>query len=92
MGSRLTDSAQYAHLWGTPEMAQLFDERARLQSWLDILTALASAQARLGIVPVEAAEQIAEHAQAERLDLAFVAEQTRLTSHSMLGLIRGGSL
>ncbi len=89
MGSRLTDSAQYAHLWGTPEMAQLFDERARLQSWLDILTALASAQARLGIVPVEAAEQIAEHAQAERLDLAFVAEQTRLTSHSMLGLIRG---
>ena len=89
MGSRLTDSAQYAHLWGTPEMAQLFDERARLQSWLDILAALASAQARLGIIPVEAAEQIAEHAQAESLDLAFVGEQTRLTAHSMLGLIRG---
>ncbi len=88
-GSRLTDSAQFAHLWGTPEMAQVFDERARLQSWLDIIAALASAQAKLGIIPTQAAEQIAEHAQAERLDLAYVAEQTRATSHSMLGLIRG---
>ncbi len=26
MGSRLTDSRQYAHLWGTQEMAEIFDE------------------------------------------------------------------
>ncbi|MGH8824995.1 MAG: class-II fumarase/aspartase family protein [Jiangellaceae bacterium] len=89
MGSRLTDSRQYAHLWGTPELAQVFEERARLQSWLDILVALASAQARLGIIPAEAAGQIATHARAESLDLDYVAEQTRSTSHSMLGLIRG---
>lgn len=69
MGSRLSDSRQYAHLWGTPETAQLFEERARLQSWLDILGALAAAQARLGIIPHEAAAQIAEHARAESLDL-----------------------
>jgi len=89
VGSRLTDSQQYAHLWGTPELAAVFEERARLQSWLDIIIALAAAQARLGIIPAEAAAQIATHARAESLDLDFVAEQTRLTSHSMLGLIRG---
>src|SRR4030088_543144 len=89
MGARLIDSAQYAHLWSTAELAQLCDERARLQSWLDIVAALARAQARLGIIPVEAAEQISSHARAESLDLEFVAEQTRSTSHSMLGLIRG---
>lgn len=88
MGARLTDSAQYEHLWTTPELAQLCDERARLQSWLDILAALARAQARLGIIPAAAAEQIGD-ARADALDLDFVAEQTRLTSHSMLGLIRG---
>ena len=88
MGARLTDSRQYAHLWGTAELTALFDEPARLQDWLDILTALAAAQARLGIIPAESAELIAEHADATRLDLDYVAEQTRLTAHSTLGLIR----
>ncbi|MET0524009.1 MAG: adenylosuccinate lyase family protein [Nocardioides sp.] len=87
MGTRLSDSEQYAHLWGTPELAGIFEERARLQSWLDILTALAAAQARLGIVPAEAAAQIATHARAEQLDLDLIADETRRTSHSMLGLI-----
>src|SRR6476620_8734448 len=86
--TRLSDSEQYAHLWGTPELAAVFAERARLQTWLNILVTLASAQARLGIIPTRAAEQIAEHAQAELLDLDLIARETRLTSHSMLGLIR----
>jgi adenylosuccinate lyase len=88
MGARLTDSAQYAHLWGTAELIAVFDDRARLQSWLDILAALATAQARLGIIPVDAAEEIRRHARADLLDMDYVAEQTRLTSHSTLGLIR----
>jgi adenylosuccinate lyase len=87
MGTRLSDSEQYAHLWGTPELARVFEERARLQSWLDVLTALAGAQARLGIIPYEAATQIASQARAEHLDLELVAAETRRTSHSMLGLI-----
>ncbi len=88
MVTRLSDSEQYAHLWGTTELAGTFDERARLQAWLDILTALATAQARLGIIPAEAAARIAAQARAERLDLQLVATETRRTSHSMLGLIR----
>jgi adenylosuccinate lyase len=89
VGTRLSDSAQYAHLWASAELAALFEERSRLQSWLDVLVALAEAQARLGIVPAAAAAEIATHARAERLDLDYVAAQTRATSHSMLGLIRG---
>src|SRR6478609_11648771 len=86
--TRLSDSEQYAHLWGTPELAAVFAARARLRTWLNILVALAAAQARLGIIPTRAAEQIAEHAQADLLDLDLIARETRLTSHSMLGLIR----
>jgi adenylosuccinate lyase len=89
VGTRLSDSAGYAHLWATDELTRVFDESARLQCWLDILVALARAQARLGIIPVGAAEAIAAGARVAALDLDYIAEQTRLTSHSTLGLIRG---
>jgi adenylosuccinate lyase len=89
VGARLTDSSLYAHLWGTDELRAVFEERARIASWLGILVALAEAQAELGIVPSEAADAIARGASVDALDLAFVAAETRRTGHSTLGLIRG---
>ena len=86
--ARIADSAMYAHLWGTPEVRAVFEERGRLQSWLDILAALARAQAAEGLIPADAAEQITAHARVELLDLDLVAEQTRATGHSTLGLIK----
>ena len=85
----MIDSTLYRHLWGTEEARAIFEEPARLRSWLAILVALADAQAELDIVPAEAARAIRTGAVAERLDLAFVAEETRRTGHSTLGLIRG---
>lgn len=85
----MIDSTLYRHLWGTEEARAIFEEPARLRSWLAILVALAEAQAELGIVPAEAAQTIRTGAMAERLDLAFVAEETRRTGHSTLGLIHG---
>ncbi|MEA2534308.1 MAG: hypothetical protein QOJ93_2119 [Actinomycetota bacterium] len=89
MGARLTDSALYAHLWGTDELRRVFDEAGRIQGWLDVLAALAQAQAELGIIPEEAAKAIAGSSSVELLDLEAVAEETRRTGHSTLGLIRG---
>lgn len=89
MGARLTDSSLYAHLWGTDELRALFDERARIASWLEILAVLAEAQAALGLVPRAAADAIAREATVDALDLPFVAAETRRTGHSTLGLIRG---
>jgi adenylosuccinate lyase len=79
----------YGHLWGTPAVRAVFEERARLQSWLDVLAALARAQAAEGLVPTEAADAITARARVELLDLELVAEQTRRSGHSTLGLIRG---
>jgi len=78
----------YGHLWGTPAVRAVFDERARLQSWLEVLAALARAQAAEGIVPAEAAEVITDLARVELPDIELDAEQTRNTGHSTLGLIR----
>ena len=85
----MIDSTLYRHLWGTEEARAIFDEPARLRSWLAILVTLAEAQADLGIVPAEAARAIRAGAVADRLDLSFVASETRRTGHSTLGLIRG---
>jgi adenylosuccinate lyase len=89
VGSRLTDSALYGHLWATDELRAIFDERGRLRSWLEILAVLAESQAALSIVPAEAARAIRERATIEALDLEYVATETVATGHSTLGLIHG---
>ena len=88
MTDRITDSVLYRHLWGTDEARAVLGEEGRLAGWLEVITALARAQAEAGLIPVRAAELIAEHARADRIDLGYAAEQTRQASHSMLGLIR----
>ncbi len=89
MGSRITDSALYGHLWGTDELRAIFDEPARIGSWLNILAVLARAQAEVGLVPEAAASAIAAHANVELLNLDLVQEEIRTSGHSTLGLIRG---
>ena len=88
MTDRITDSVLYRHLWGTDEARAVLGEEGRLAGWLEVITALARVQAEAGLIPARAAELIAEHARADRIDLGFAAEQTRQASHSMLGLIR----
>ena len=88
MTDRIADSALYRHLWGTDEARAILGEDGRLRGWLEVLVTLARVQAAAGLIPAAAAQKIAEHARAARIDLAYAAEQTRLSSHSMLGLIR----
>jgi adenylosuccinate lyase len=88
-GAHLSDSVVYGHLWTTPELHQLFDDRGRTQAWLDILSALAHTQADLGLIPVQAAKTIESHARVDLLDLDEVGAGTRATGHSTAGLIQG---
>jgi adenylosuccinate lyase len=87
-GAHPADSVIFGHLWTTPEASALFCDEGRTQAWLLILAALAQAQAEAGLVPMAAAEAIRAHADVSLLDLDLVAEQTRLTGHSTMGLIR----
>ena len=88
MTGRIADSVLYRHLWGTDEARAVLGEEGRLSGWLEVITTLARVQAEAGLIPARAAELIAEHARAGQIDLGYAAEQTRQTSHSMLGLIR----
>jgi adenylosuccinate lyase len=87
-GAHPADSAIFGHLWTTAEASALFCDEGRTQAWLTILAALAQAQAEAGLIPAAAADTIRAHADVSLLDLDLVAEQTRLTGHSTMGLIR----
>ncbi|MHC1559576.1 3-sulfopropionylcysteine synthase XcbD [Actinomycetospora sp. C-140] len=87
MSTHLADSEIYGHLWTTPELHEQLDDTGRTRAWLAILAALAAAQAEVGLVPPEAAEDIAAHARVSELDLAEIGAGTRRSGHSTHGLI-----
>ena len=87
MDAHLIDSAVYGHGWSTPESLALFAERARVSRWVEVLKALAGAQADLQVIPESSARAI-DGLDAQSLDLAAIGAETRRTSHSTIGLVR----
>ena len=57
-------------------MKDLFTKEARLQSWLDLEAALAKAQGEVGMIPAEAAKNIAENAKLDRIDLEEIGSSS----------------
>src|SRR6266516_1124829 len=51
MSTRITDSVLYQHLWGTAESRAVLGEEGRLRGWLEVIVALARAQAAVGVIP-----------------------------------------
>jgi len=75
-------------LFGTPAMRAVFDSRTLVQGWLDAEVALARAEARVGIVPLAAAERIAAEADAERFDLDALRDGIATSQHPLVPVIR----
>src|SRR3970040_134652 len=88
MPVHMMDSLIYRRAWGTDERRAIFDDVPRTQAWLDIIAALAQAQAEVGLIPADAAAEIARAARIENLDLDRARQGYGETSHSTLGLIR----
>jgi 3-carboxy-cis,cis-muconate cycloisomerase len=76
-------------LYGSDAMRAVFDERAYFQRMLDVEAALARVQARLGIIPADAAEVIAAAARFENLDPAELAASARNVGYPVVGLVAG---
>jgi 3-carboxy-cis,cis-muconate cycloisomerase len=70
-----------------PGIRALFERDARWQAWLDVEGALAEAQAGLGIIPRDAADEIQRKARVELFDVARIEEGLRVTGHGLVPLI-----
>ena len=93
MPSSLIDSAVFRDIFTTEAMRRVFSDENRVQKYLDFEAALARAQARLGIVPGEAAEAISKAAAAvakepQSLDLARLKRETENVGYPILPLVR----
>ncbi|MDD2207674.1 MAG: adenylosuccinate lyase [Aminobacterium sp.] len=86
--SHIIDSEFYKNGWGTEEARAVFDDRKRYQRWLDIESALAKVQGKLGVIPEEAAEEIQKKAHMELLDIDAIKKGIAETGHSFVPLIK----
>jgi adenylosuccinate lyase len=84
----MIDSGFFGDLYSTAEMREVWSDRAMIQRWLDVEAALARAEARLGIVPATAAEEISRKARVELLDLAEMKRELDRARHPIMPLIR----
>jgi adenylosuccinate lyase len=91
MPVHISDSLIYRGSWGTDETRAIFDDEPRTRAWLEILACLAEAQAEVGLIPAEAAHDVARACRDLPLDAAFFDEVRHgfeASNHSTLGLIQ----
>ena len=86
-------SALFGDMFGTAAMRAVFGDMAFLARCAEVEAALARAQARLGIVPAEAAAAITRAAKTlgeypEALDLARLKRETETVGYPILPLVR----
>jgi 3-carboxy-cis,cis-muconate cycloisomerase len=74
-------------LYGSDAMRAVFDESAYFQRMLDVEAALARVQARLGIIPMEAAKAIGEAATRGDLRTEVLAASARNVGYPVVGLV-----
>ncbi len=82
------DSAITRGLFGTDEMRRLFGDEQRLAAMLAVEAALARVEARLGLIPTQAAEKITAAATVENLDVAGIAASTEIVGYPVVALTK----
>ena len=70
-----------------PGIRALFTREARWQAWLDVEAALARAEADLGMIPADAAVEIAQHCQLDLLSIENIEAGLAVTAHPLVPLI-----
>src|ERR1700746_2439083 len=88
MPTSLIDSAVFRDIFSTEAMRGVFSDGNRVQKYLDFEAALARAQARLGIIPKEAAEEIVKHCHGAEIDFVKLKTQTERIGYPVLPVVQ----
>ena len=87
MSSIVVKSSIYGDMFGTADMRGLFADSTVLGLYLDVETALARAQAKLGLIPEDAAQAITEAADVDRIDMERLSARTQIVGYPILPLV-----
>jgi 3-carboxy-cis,cis-muconate cycloisomerase len=88
MTATALDSVIFRDIFSTAEMRHVFSDEARTGYYLEIEAALARAQARLGIIPDKAAQEIVRQCKIGNIDLARLKQQTERIGYPILGVVQ----
>jgi len=82
------DSAVFRDIVSTEAMRRVFSDANRVQKYLDFEAALARAQAGLGVIPREAADEIENHCHAGEFDYAKLKSATERIGYPVLPVVQ----
>ncbi|KAK3065875.1 hypothetical protein LTR53_017939, partial [Teratosphaeriaceae sp. CCFEE 6253] len=82
------DSAIFGNVFSTPEIAAIWSDKQRTAYFLQFEAALAIAQAKLGIIPQKAADEIVRHCDVGLLDFDELRKQTELIGYPVLPMVQ----
>ncbi len=81
-------SGIFRDIFSTEPMRRIFADENRIQKYLDIEAALARAQARLGIIPQDASDEICRHCSVKEYDFAKLKAQTERIGYPVLPVVQ----
>lgn len=82
------DSLIYGNIFSSQAMRAIWSDQARIQHYLDFERALAEAQASLGIVPKNAADEIGRHCRVEEMDFDKLRQATEHVGYPVLPVVQ----
>jgi 3-carboxy-cis,cis-muconate cycloisomerase len=81
------DSLLFRDAFGTSTMREVFSDVALVARYAEVEVALAKAEARCGVIPAEAAEQIAKRTDVSALDFDLLRQETDIVGYPILPLV-----
>jgi 3-carboxy-cis,cis-muconate cycloisomerase len=87
MPATIFDSSIFRDIFTTPAMREIWSDENRVQKYLDFEAALARAQARLGIIPKNAAAEIVKHCDVKKMNFAKLKERTEKVGYPVLPVV-----
>ncbi|MGD9806878.1 MAG: 3-carboxy-cis,cis-muconate cycloisomerase [Hyphomicrobiaceae bacterium] len=87
MPSSAYDSSIFRDFFGTPAMRAVFSDEKLAERYVEVEVALARAEAKAGVVPANAAEEIVRCSQGLKLDLAQLKAETDIVGYPIIGVV-----
>jgi 3-carboxy-cis,cis-muconate cycloisomerase len=87
MASTVVDSILYRDAFGTAGMRAIFSDHSLIRRYIDAEVALAKAEAKVGIIPQEAADIIAKESRIDRIDFDHMRHETDIVGYPILPLV-----
>jgi 3-carboxy-cis,cis-muconate cycloisomerase len=81
------DSILFRDAFGTTAMREVFSDFSLITRYAEIEIALAKAEARCGVIPAEAAEEIAKRTDVSTLDFELLRQETDIVGYPILPLV-----